>query len=374
MNLTIGTNGLALIREFEGLDCKAVKLVGEKYYTIGYGHTFDSSIQKNTVWTKAQAEAALRKDLREFEGYVNQYVPLTLNQNQFDALVSYSYNRGLGGLKQLIANSRTAAEYAKNIVIYWGSASYYKVGLVRRRRAEQALFNTPWYPRLGAWGEDVRMIQRRLALCGWPLAEDGIWGLKTEAAVRGYQKQAGLAADGIVGPKTQIRLVQDAVVSRALELAAYLVKHKWHHKGNGYTAKSTFETTQRLDKPGCSCAHFVSWVLQDVGLLKTGKVISHSKAGYGMGKKAIVNADQLMGCVVRYPNVKIADYREHLRPGDVLVHDSSIGIYAPLNGKPRMLTGRNGQMLNGENCYVILSVTSGYEWKHNVLALVRAKS
>lgn len=373
MNLTIGEKGLALIKMWEGCDLKAVKLVGEKYYTIGYGHTFDSSIKKETVWTKARAEAALKKDLKEFEGYVNRYVPIELNQNQFDALVSYTYNRGLGGLRQLIAHSSSAADYARNIVVYWGTATCYKTGLVNRRKAEQKLFKTPWYPHLGARGEDVRQIQHRLNLCGYALEEDGDWGALTEQAVRTYQSRAELEADGIVGPKTGTRLIQDAVVSRAQTLAACLVQRRWHYRGGGYQAKSTFAATEKLDRPGCSCAHFVSWVLQDVGLLKAGKVLSHSRAGWGTGKKAVVNADGLINCQVRYPNVMIADYREHLRPGDVLVHDSSIGIYVPLNGRPRVLTAREGQPLNTQKQYVSLSVTSGYEWRHRVLALIRAK-
>ena len=127
-------------------------------------------------------------------------------------------------------------------------------------------------------------------------------------------------------------------------------------------------------RQGSSCAHFVSWVLQDVGLLKSGKVLSHTKAGYGTGAKSIVNADQLIGCTVTYPTQKLDNYKEKLQPGDVLVHDSSIGIYLLDGGKPTVITGRNGQTLNEKNQYTKLTVTSGYEWKHNILAVVRAKT
>ena len=148
---------------------------------------------------------------------------------------------------------------------------------------------------------------------------------------------------------------------------------RWRCSGDGYAAESSFAATRRLAKPGSSCAHFVSWVLQDVGLLKAGKVLSHSKAGYGTGAKSIVNADQLIGCDVSYPNQKLANYKDKLQPGDVLVHDSSIGIYLLDGGKPAVITGRNGQTLNDKNQYIKLTVTSGYEWKHDILALVRAK-
>lgn len=227
--------------------------------------------------------------------------------------------------------------------------------------------------RKGDRGEAVQLLQQRLTICGWTLTADGIWGAKTDSAVRGYQYKAGLTVDGIVGPKTQTKLIQDAIVARAKEIADYMVKHKWHYKGDGYTAKSTFAATKKLDKPGSSCAHFVSWVLQDVGLLKSGKVLSHTKAGYGTGAKSIVNADQLVSCTVTYPNKKITDYKAKLQPGDVLVHDSSIGIYNPIGGTPALLTAREGQPINSKKVYTDLLVSSGYEWKRDILALVRAK-
>lgn len=224
--------------------------------------------------------------------------------------------------------------------------------------------------RLGDRGDAVKLLQHRLNLVGAILQEDGDWGPLTDTAVRNYQYKAGLVVDGIVGPKTQAKLIQDAITARAESLAAYLVKNKWHYKGNGYTAKATFSATKKLSKPGCSCAHFVSWVLQDVGLLQD-KVLSHSKAGYGTGAKAIVNRDKLIGCAVTYPNKKIGSCG--LQPGDVIIHDSSIGIYAPKNGKTRVLTGREGQPIDSKKRYINLAVTSGYEWKHNVLAVVRTK-
>jgi GH24 family phage-related lysozyme (muramidase) len=138
--------GLSLIKSFEGCRLKAYKLDGESYYTIGYGHSFDNSITASTVWTQAQADAALRKDLGRYEGYVAAYAStykMSFNDNQFAALVSYCYNRGPGGLKQLLSHSASVADVANNIVVYWGSAVRYKTGLVRRREAEKALFLKP---------------------------------------------------------------------------------------------------------------------------------------------------------------------------------------------------------------------------------------
>ena len=227
--------------------------------------------------------------------------------------------------------------------------------------------------RKGDRGEAVKLLQHRLNLVGYQIQEDGVWGVKTDSAVRGYQYKAGLTVDGLVGPKTQAKLIQDAIVTRAKEIAAYMVKNKWRYKGDDYTAKSTFAATKKLDKPDSSCAHFVSWVIQDVGLLKSGKVLSHTKAAYGTGAKSIVNADQLIDCAVTYPNKKITEYKDKLQTGDVLVHDSSIGIYLLDGGKPTIITAREGQPINDKKQYVKLTVTSGYEWKRDILALVRAK-
>ena len=123
---------------------RAVKTVAQTAIaTIGYGHSFDTSITAGTVWTKQQAEAALKKDLQKFEGYVTADVPLPLNQHQFDALVSYCYNRGRGGLRQLVAACKTLADYPAKMVELWGSATRYKTGLINRRKAEAALFVEP---------------------------------------------------------------------------------------------------------------------------------------------------------------------------------------------------------------------------------------
>lgn len=136
--------GVDLIKSFEGFRASAYKLTGEKYFTIGYGHSYDSSITSSTVWTKEHAEAQLRKDLAKFEKYVMQYAQkyhFTFNENQFGALVSYCYNRGQGGLDELLRHSKTISDVSKNILIYWGSAERYKVGLLNRRHKEKTLFD-----------------------------------------------------------------------------------------------------------------------------------------------------------------------------------------------------------------------------------------
>lgn len=179
--------------------------------------------------------------------------------------------------------------------------------------------------RKGDKGDDVKLLQHRLNILGSQLAEDGIWGVKTDQAVRNYQYKAGLTVDGIVGPKTQAALIRDAILARAAEIGAYMVKHKWHYKDTTYKAKDTWAATKALSKPGSSCSHFVSWVLQDVGLLTAGKRISHDN-----GK--VTGTGNLLGCQVIQAGGKTWDKLDDLRPGDVCVWDSNLAIYAG-NGK-----------------------------------------
>ena len=140
----INNAGLSLIKRFEGCRLTAYQdSVG--VWTIGYGHT--SGVRKGQTITQAQAEEYLRQDLRKFEGYVNNpaYVPQTaqLNQNQFDALVSFAFNCGQGNLKTLCSGGRTLAQIAAAMPKYCKAGGKTLQGLVKRRAAEVALFNTP---------------------------------------------------------------------------------------------------------------------------------------------------------------------------------------------------------------------------------------
>lgn len=145
MGFVTSDNGIDFLKSQEGCRLTAYKNAGETYWTIGHGH-YGSDVYEGMTITEQQAEDLLRSDLKEYEGYVtNRAVSKfpSINQNQFDALVSYTYNRGSGGLKQLIDNSDTLSEVSENIVVYWGSNENYKEALINRRKREQALFNTP---------------------------------------------------------------------------------------------------------------------------------------------------------------------------------------------------------------------------------------
>ena len=139
--MKISENGLSLIKSFESCKLKAYKCVStEKYYTIGWGH-YGADVKSNMVITQEQADSMLVSDIKKFEKYVNA-TGLKLNQNQFDALVSFTYNCGNANLKKLIAN-RTLPEISDALLLYTKSGGKALTGLVRRRKDEKKLFDTP---------------------------------------------------------------------------------------------------------------------------------------------------------------------------------------------------------------------------------------
>lgn len=143
--MKISENGIAMIKHFEGCRLKAYKpLASEKYFTIGYGHC-STSIKSGDTITIQQADAYLRKDLENAEKWVNKMLTHKLyknmTQNQFDALVSFTFNCGTGNLVQLHKSySRTLYTIGQKIVLYNKSGGRVIRGLVNRRKEEQALY------------------------------------------------------------------------------------------------------------------------------------------------------------------------------------------------------------------------------------------
>lgn len=137
----ISEAGIELIKHFEGLRLMAYSdPVG--VWTIGYGHT-RTAVAGKTV-TEAEAEVLLREDLDRFERCVSQQVTVPLEQNEFDALVSFAFNLGCGALSRstllrlLNASDKRAAADELNRWVHAGGQRL--AGLVRRREAERRLF------------------------------------------------------------------------------------------------------------------------------------------------------------------------------------------------------------------------------------------
>lgn len=91
------TAGVFAIKEREGVRLQAYPdpNTGGEPWTIGVGHT-GPEVRPGLVWTPDEVTAALEKDLERFEAAVAGGVFVALTQNQFDALVSFAFNVGIG--------------------------------------------------------------------------------------------------------------------------------------------------------------------------------------------------------------------------------------------------------------------------------------
>jgi len=144
-NLTYSSNGLALTEQFEGCELTAYQDQAG-VWTIGYGHT-GADVYPGLAITQDQASALLAQDVGTAVACVNNVVAVVLNQNQFDALVDFTFNEGTGSLQSStllrLLNGGDFAGAAAQFDVWDYAAGAPNAGLLRRRQAETALFNTP---------------------------------------------------------------------------------------------------------------------------------------------------------------------------------------------------------------------------------------
>lgn len=134
-----------LIKEWEALRLEAYKPTPNDVWTIGWGHT--ATAKPGMTITKAQAQKLFEKDTAWAVNAVNREVNVGLNQNQFDALVSFVFNIGETAFrKSTLLRKLNAGDYegAANEFPRWNKqAGKVLRGLVRRRAHEQELFLSP---------------------------------------------------------------------------------------------------------------------------------------------------------------------------------------------------------------------------------------
>lgn len=165
--MRLSQTGLDLIKEFEGLRLKAYSDIGG-VPTIGYGTT-GPDIKLGMEITKAEAEDLLRADVAAFERGVSNLVKVAINQNEFDALVSFSYNVGLNALRTStllrLLNANADRAVVASEFLRWNKVGTQVVeGLTRRRKAEQALFLLkPKHPQLASsiYAKEDTWLKRR---------------------------------------------------------------------------------------------------------------------------------------------------------------------------------------------------------------------
>ena len=139
-------DGLALVKEFEGLRLKAYKCPAA-VWTIGYGHTSAAGapiVSADMLISKENAEEILQRDMVQYEDGVRKLVTVGLTQGQFDALVDFAYNAGVGALQKSTLLKKVNAEKFDEVpaeFMKWTKGGGKELpGLVRRRRAEVKLW------------------------------------------------------------------------------------------------------------------------------------------------------------------------------------------------------------------------------------------
>lgn len=150
MITTVSNNLKTYLKAKESLRLKAYKLSGESGYTIGYGNKFyenGTAVKSTDTITATRAAQLFEFILAGFAANVRKAITSDVNQGQFDALVSYSYNRGIGAfrasqlLKMVNANPNDS-RIQNQFVIEWGSNTDYKAALIARRKEEAAMYGS----------------------------------------------------------------------------------------------------------------------------------------------------------------------------------------------------------------------------------------
>lgn len=144
--MSLSVDGVNQICNFEGLKLSAYD-DGTGVWTIGYGTTRypnGKRVSEGDRCSLEQAKTYMQHDLKIFERAVNSSVKVPLKQNQFDALVSLTYNIGVGAFKHsTLLKKLNSGDYkeAANQFDVWVNASGKRLqGLVNRRAMEKKLF------------------------------------------------------------------------------------------------------------------------------------------------------------------------------------------------------------------------------------------
>lgn len=137
----------AMLKKFEGCKLKAYKCPAG-IWTIGYGHTSAAGKPEVTADLEISADDAidiLHRDLAKYEAGVVNLLKVDVTQNQFDVLVDFAYNAGLGNLKSSTLLKKVNAEdfdaVPDELMKWTRGGGKVLPGLVKRRQAEVSWWN-----------------------------------------------------------------------------------------------------------------------------------------------------------------------------------------------------------------------------------------
>jgi len=215
-NLSTSKEGLEFIANWEGCVLKPYKdIAGLR--TIGIGHLIKpgEDFPDGVAITKEKALEILAEDVKLCEDAIKKHIKVVLNQNQFDALVSFGFNCGTGVYTNSGASAAlNAGKYADvpAQLLSWSKARINGAlqtvqGLYNRRKSEGQLFMKPVatgavapapvpvapYP-VVPWTKDVlKEVQEKLKKLGlYSKAIDGIWGPGTQAGIVNFASSIGV--------------------------------------------------------------------------------------------------------------------------------------------------------------------------------------
>ena len=139
--MKVSQDCIDLVKFFEGFEPKAY-LCPANVWTIGYGRT--KNVKEGDELTEIQAERDLLEELDEFAEQVLNTVKISLDQNELDALTSWTYNLGVGNLQSSTLlkklNSGDKNSVPSEMVRWNKAAGKVLAGLTRRREAEAKLW------------------------------------------------------------------------------------------------------------------------------------------------------------------------------------------------------------------------------------------
>lgn len=239
--MQLSAPGTAFIAAHEGFVSKAY-LCPAATLTIGYGFTMGSKVfadywrqkhgrglRKGDTITRVEADMLLRRLVDEEYGKAVNREIAPKKQHHYDGASSMTFNCGPGALKWKWARALKAGnpvEAAKLLRTTAVTANGRKLaGLVRRRAEEAFLIEHGGYsngaakftppPSVSTARNAVSEFQQMLKDLGYPITVDGIDGLETRSAVKRFQTEHDLVADGIVGPATRATLIRALDAKRA---------------------------------------------------------------------------------------------------------------------------------------------------------------
>jgi len=216
-SLTTSKKGLEHIMKWEGIILKRYICPAGKP-TIGVGHVILPNENYLEI-TKEQALEILTKDVQRFELAIKKHITVPLNQNQFDALVSFIFNTGEGGIiNTSIQKAINSSDFSKvpEKLKEWckfrvGGVMKVNKGLLNRRTSEAQLFMES--PKQNSscklmlemtWDkESLKKAQEKLSKLGlYKNKIDGLWGPGTDAALKAFADKRGL----ILGNQPKIKI------------------------------------------------------------------------------------------------------------------------------------------------------------------------